>query len=48
MKLKVGFSEKRDWLWFVEISVTPQTNYSGLNCFVRIGNIYGTSLTSWK
>lgn len=31
MKLKVGISEKPDWLWFEEISVTPQTNCSDLD-----------------
>lgn len=39
MKLKVGFSEKRYWLWFVEISVTPQTNCSGLDYFYSTTNI---------
>lgn len=38
MKLKVGFSEKRYWLWFVEISVTPQTNCSDLDCFMPLRN----------
>lgn len=37
MKLKVGFSEKRNWLWFVEVSVTPQTNCSGLDYFTPVG-----------
>lgn len=39
MELKVGFSEKHDWLWFVGISVTPQTNCSGLDYFIPVVNI---------